>query len=112
MLPDFGVTHALILQGPAGPFMRRFAAELTDHGIEVTKVNFHAGDVLFFPGPDAVAYRGTREAWPVFVEELIQARAIDGVFCFGDCRPLHRAARDVAERLGVSTWAFEESTLR
>ena len=27
-LPQLGCRHALLLQGPAGPFMRRFGAEL------------------------------------------------------------------------------------
>lgn len=112
MLPELGVTHALLLQGPAGPFMRRFAEELVEGGVHVTKVNFHAGDELFFPGPDALAFRGRFEAWPAFVEELIERRGVDGVFVFGDCRPLHRAAIEIFERRGLRVWCFEEGYLR
>lgn len=112
MLPDLGVTHALLLQGPAGPFMRRFAEELEDHGIRATKVNFHAGDVYFFPGPKAVSYRGTFDEWPAFVEQLMEDLGADGVFVFGDMRPLHRMAIDVAKKRGAKVWVFEEGYLR
>ena len=112
MLAELGVTHALLLQGPAGPFMRRLGEELVGAGIRVTKVNFHAGDVLFFPGPYAIPYRGRREDWPAFVDELMEERGIDGLFFFGDCRPLHRMAIEVAERRGAKVWAFEEGYLR
>lgn len=112
MLPDLGATHALLLQGPAGPFMRRFAEDLRDAGIRVTKVNFHAGDVLFFPGPDAVPFRGDRDEWPRFVRDLMEDRGIDAIFLFGDCRPLHRAAIEAAHERGARVWVFEEGYLR
>ena len=67
MLPELGVTHALLLQGPAGPFMRRFAEDLEDAGIRATKVNFHAGDVFFYPGPRALSYRGSVDAFQDWV---------------------------------------------
>lgn len=112
MLPDLGVTSALLLQGPAGPFMRRLAIDLANEGIAVTKVNFHAGDVLFFRGTDAVAFRGTREEWPAFVRELMDERSVDGIFLFGDCRALHRDAIEAARERGARVWVFEEGYLR
>lgn len=112
MLPELGCTHALLLQGPAGPFMRRFSEDLRAHGIDVTKVNFHAGEVLYYRGPTAVAFRGRFEEWPEFVRDLITRRGIDAIFLFGDCRPLHRAAIAVARELGVRVWVFEEGYLR
>ncbi len=112
MIPDLGVSRVLFLQGPAGPFMRRLAAELRAEGIEVTKVNFHAGDQLFYSGPDALAYRGTRAEWPAFVRELMRTRGIDGLFVFGDSRPLHVAAIREGRALGVRVYALEEGYLR
>lgn len=113
MFPDgYCAKHALLLQGPAGPFMRRFAEDLRERGIAVTKVNFHAGEVLFFRGPDAIAFRGTFDEWPRFVRELMEARGVDAIFLFGDCRPLHRAAIEAAHERGASVWVFEEGYLR
>ncbi len=112
MLPDLGVSSALLLQGPAGPFMRRFAEDLRAEGVAATKVNFHAGDVLFFDGPDAVPFRGRAEEWPAFVRELMEERGVDGIFLFGDCRPLHRVAIEAARERGARVWVFEEGYLR
>lgn len=118
-LPELGCRHALLLQGPAGPFMRRFGTELRQAGVRVTKINFHAGDVLFYPGPDALSFRGTLAEWPGYLAELIRERHIDGIFLFGDQRPYHRAAIEVARSLrapcrreGPSVWVFEEGYLR
>ena len=80
--------------------------------MEVTKVNFHIGDVLFYRGPDALAYRGTAADWPRFVRELMLARGVDGLFVFGDCRPMHRAAIAEARLLGVRVYVLEEGYLR
>ncbi|RMH39580.1 MAG: capsular biosynthesis protein, partial [Deltaproteobacteria bacterium] len=112
MLPDFGVTSALLLQGPNGPFFARLAAELRARGARVTKVNFNPGDALFFRGPDAVAYREPMERWPAWCARLMDERGIDGVFLYGDCRPLHRQAIEVARARGAAVWVFEEGYLR
>lgn len=115
-LPDLGVTHALLLQGPAGPFMRRFAQELMAAGIRVTKVNFHAGDRLFFSpsteGANVVPFRGRAADWPAFVERLIATEGIDGLFLFGDGRELHRQAVEVARARDARVWVFEEGYVR
>ncbi|MEZ4326867.1 MAG: hypothetical protein R3B40_16745 [Polyangiales bacterium] len=111
-LPDFGVTHALLLQGPAGPFFLRLGKELRNEGIQVTKVNLHAGDVLFYPGPDAVSYRGELRDFGAWVARVIVERRVDGIFLFGDCRAYHRAAIEAARAAGVAVWVFEEGYLR
>ena len=112
MIPDLGVSRVLLLQGPAGPFMKRFAQELRGSGMEVTKVNFHAGDQFFYSGPDALAFYGDQSEWPAFVRELMRARSIDGLVVFGDCRPLHKAAIEEARKLDVRVFALEEGYLR
>jgi capsule polysaccharide modification protein KpsS len=110
-LPELGVERALLLQGPMGPFFSRFAEDLRAAGIDVLKVHLNAGDSLFYAG-EAVAYRGTLEAWPSFIERLLRERNIDGVFVFGDGRPYHRAAIAAAEALSVPVFVFEEGYLR
>lgn len=111
MFPELGVRRALLLQGPMGPFFWRLAHDMRAKGIEVTKVNLNAGDALFYPS-GAIAYRGTLQAWPDKVRELIRSRSIDAVFVFGDGRPYHRKAIEVAEELGVEVFVFEEGYLR
>lgn len=112
MLDDIACGSALLLQGPNGPFFRRLGAELQQAGARVTKVNFNAGDALFYPGADTVAYRGTPLQWRSFLRSLIEERHIDQVFLFGDGRPYHRVAIELATELGVSVQVFEEGYLR
>jgi capsule polysaccharide modification protein KpsS len=110
--PDFGLSRVLLLQGPNGPFFRRFADELTGRGVEVTKLNFHAGDGFFFNDRRAVAFRGRAEAYPAFLEQLLSERRIEGIYVFGDGRPFHRVAVQLARKLGLKVYVFEEGYLR
>jgi len=95
-----------------GHFFSRVAGHLRRLGAKVSKVNFNAGDELYFPGPDAVPYRGTLAAWPDWFESFVRERQVDVVFLFGDCRPVHRAAIERARAMGLDVWVFEEGYLR
>lgn len=111
MSVELGCKHPLLLQGPPGPFFYRLAAELDAAGLEVDKVNFNAGDELYYPDR-AIAYRGPANEWPKFLRELIVKRGIDAVVLFGDCRPIHKASIQCARELGAEVWVFEEGYLR
>ncbi|MBI2897122.1 MAG: capsular biosynthesis protein [Deltaproteobacteria bacterium] len=112
MLRELGAKRVLFLQGPNGPFFRRFARDLRERGCEVTKVNFCAGDDLFYRGPDVVRFRGRPDEWPDFLRELLAGRRIEAIFLFGDGRPLHRAAVRIATEKGIPFWVLEEGYLR
>src|SRR5205807_4527216 len=103
--------RVLLLQGPVGPFFRRLAARLRAAGAEVHKVNFNGGDWLFYPR-GALNWRGRRRDWADFLQSLIVQRQIDLVLLFGDCRPIHRVARSVAQQYGIQVGAFEEGYIR
>lgn len=108
----FAGERVVLLQGPMGPFFSRLAQELREHGATVTKVNFNAGDALFYRASDAVPFRGAAEQWPAFFRQLLLEAPPRAVFLFGDSRPLHVAAAKVARELGVPVVAFEEGYLR
>jgi capsule polysaccharide modification protein KpsS len=112
VLAELAGRRVLLLQGPAGPFFKRVARHLGRLGCEVTKVNFNSGDDLFYRRPGVVRYRGTREEWPRFLRDLLDARRASAVVLFGDCRPLHRAAIEVLAAAGVDVYVFEEGYLR
>lgn len=103
---------ALLLQGPMGPFFRWLATELKAEGHEVFKINFNAGDEAFYGLSGAYAYRGDLASWPEFLANFLREHAIDRIFLFGDCRPYHLAATEVARREGVAVFVFEEGYLR
>ncbi|MEZ4367146.1 MAG: capsular biosynthesis protein [Kofleriaceae bacterium] len=110
--PQLGCRRALLLQGPVGPFFARLAEDLRRGGAVTTKVNFNAGDALFYRGPDVVAYRGAMAAWPAAARALMLERRIDAVYLFGDKRPIHVAALAAARELDIPVWVFEEGYLR
>jgi capsular polysaccharide export protein len=109
-IKTFAGRRVLLLQGPVGPFFRRFADDLTSAGCEVHKINFNAGDWVFYPNGEP--YRGRMEDWPAWIATRLQDLRIDLVFLFGDCRPIHRSAHEVAKRLGIEVCVFEEGYLR
>ncbi len=102
----------LLLQGPVGPFFKRFAKELTANGHSVFKINFNGGDRLYFGDRGAFNFRGTRDEWPHYLETKLRELKIDRIYLFGDCRHYHDVAKVVAGRLGVALYVFEEGYLR
>ena len=112
MLSRFADKNVLLLQGPLGPFFKRFARDLEEHGATVTKVNFCGGDTFFFRGKNVIKYRDTLYNWPDFLKQLIQTLNISTIALLGDCRPYHIRAKTVATELGVEFYSFEEGYLR
>jgi capsule polysaccharide modification protein KpsS len=102
----------LLLQGPIGPFFFRLATELTDRGFRVHKVNLNGGDKLFYKHPGAIDYAGELQHWDAFLERLIINKKIGRIYLYGDCRVYHRIAREVAKRLDVRVFVFEEGYIR
>jgi len=103
--------RVLLLQGPVGPFFNNLAHDLRRVGAEVFKVNFNAGDWLFYRR-DSQSFKGSLEEWHVELPRLLQHHCIDTVLLFGDCRPVHSKVRALAERLGIAVGVFEEGYLR
>lgn len=109
-ISSFRGKRILLLQGPLGPFFQRLARDLEWAGAKVCKVNFNGGDWFF--SREGIPFRSRMEEWPVFFEQLLDEREIDIVLFFGDCRPLHRAAHEIAQRRGVDIGVFEEGYIR
>lgn len=105
----------LLLQGPVGSFFRHLSGWLTEkHGKTVHKFNFNAGDEYFYPENIAhtSAYTGTYDDFPAHLKDYIRLHRIQAVVCFGDTRPYHVLAREVAEDCQAGFWAFEEGYFR
>jgi capsular polysaccharide export protein len=102
----------LFLQGMATRFFERLGRALSERGHAVHRVNFNGGDRAFWRLSQAADFCGRPEDWPEFLDQLIVDRAISDVILFGDCRPMHRAAIRVAERLSLRIHVVEEGYLR
>jgi capsular polysaccharide export protein len=103
--------RVLFLQGPVGPFFTRLGRALEQVGATVYKIDFNGGDWLYSPR-NSIAFRGRPEEWPAFLEKVLVELRIDVVSLFGDCRPMHRVAHEVADRLGLEIGVYEEGYIR
>lgn len=104
--------HVLLLQGKMGSFFSHFATFLSQQDIQVTKVNFNAGDAYFYRHQPAFNFTGKQSELNDWLDALIDKQQIDAVVCFGDCRPHHLIARKLLKRKGLSLYVFEEGYLR
>ncbi|MGD9687323.1 MAG: hypothetical protein AB7U43_10175 [Desulfobacter sp.] len=101
----------LLLQGPMGPFFRRLADDLLVAGAAlVDKVNFNGGERYYFPA--AIDYNGPLSEFGRFLNNLISKSSYDKIVLFGDTRPMHLIARQVAAEHGIKLVVFEEGYLR
>ena len=101
----------LFLQGLATPFFRELAEDMRRRGTNVDRVNFRAGDRLWWSGP-AVDYCEAPENLPGFYGRLFRERGYTDVVLFGDMRPVHRPLHAVAASHGARVHVFEEGYIR
>lgn len=104
----------LLLQGPVGPFFRHLANWLQANGKTVHKFNFNAGDEYFYPQDRAhtTAYTRPYTDFPAVLEDYIAQHPVSAIVCFGDTRPYHIQAHQIADKHQIDFWAFEEGYFR
>jgi capsular polysaccharide export protein len=102
----------LFLQGPMGPFFRKLVRKLRDKGARAYKINFNGGDQWYSRGIDATSFTGSASEWPQFLRQFVSDNKVSSICVYGDCRRYHRAARVVADELGLGFYAFEEGYIR
>jgi capsular polysaccharide export protein len=100
------------LQGLSTPFFARLAGAIAARGHRVEKINLSGGDRLFWPRLGAVDYRGRFADWRSFLGMFLHERGVSDVVLFGDCRPYHRIAVDLARSRGIAVHVFEEGYFR
>jgi len=115
--PDRKAPHrVLFLQGLATPFYAALAAKLAKAGHTVHRVHFCGGDWAF-RGKDTEhvshhLYGGKIDELPTFYHALVEEHDIDIIIVFGDCRPVHEPAREMATELGLQFFALDEGYIR
>lgn len=102
----------LLLQGPMGPFFAELASWLESKGREAVNVVFNGGDHFYCRQRSVLHYTQTPAQFAHWLKEVWQTYPFDTLVCFGDCRPLHQAARQWANAKGLRFLAFEEGYLR
>lgn len=103
----------LFLQGVNSPFFADLAEALKADGQSVQRVNFTAGDCVFWRrNGSAVRCKLPAQDLQAFFASYLAMHAISDLVLFGDERPVHKAAIQVAKQLGVRTHVFEEGYFR
>ena len=102
----------LFLQGHPSTFARHLGVALEQAGCRVLRINFCFGDWVYWLGRPAVNYRGRFADWEAFVREFIVREQVTDVLYYGDCKPYHRVAADVAKELDVRAMTYEFGYLR
>lgn len=108
----------LFLQGPPGPFFLQLARALAAQGAQVQRILLNGGDEYDWPadtclsGHKPTCFRAPATRWPLFVDKFLRENAITDLVLFGDCRPLHLVAHQMARISGVAVHVFEEGYIR
>ncbi|WP_454674223.1 capsule biosynthesis protein [Achromobacter pestifer] len=102
----------LFLQGVCSPFFRRLALSLQHAGHRVRKVNYAAGDRVYWRMANAISYRRSRGELLHFYQQQFTEHGITDIVLFGDCRPVHRPAIELARNSGINVHVFEEGYFR
>lgn len=103
--------HLLFLQGMPGPSLRRIARRLREQGHHISRVNFNGGDWFDWRW-SGDCFRRRPEEFGDWLEALAKRRTITDFVLFGDRRPLHVAAINVALRLEIDIHVIEEGYIR
>lgn len=102
----------LFLQGPCTPFFPQLAVRLEAAGHVVHRVNFCAGDALYWGTRRSWRFGGEVNQLPDFLEGIYRRHGITDQILFGDRRPVHRPAVEHGAACGVRTHVFEEGYFR
>lgn len=102
----------LFLQGVCSPFFPRLGDALVRLGHAVHKINYCAGDSLYWRKKNATAFRGQMDRLPAFYANQFSKHAITDIVLFGDCRPVHMPAVQLAKAQNVRVHVFEEGYFR
>jgi len=114
MKPAAQMTRSfLFLQGPHGPFFAVLAGMVRRAGASARRVGFNAGDAMFWPDRASyIAYRGTLDEWPDRFAEIVSRHGVTDLVLYGDTRPIHARAVQIARAQGLTVHVFEEGYLR
>jgi capsular polysaccharide export protein len=113
-MPAHGANAPLVvlLQGPVGPFFKRFAERLRERGHRVLKVDFNIGDAWQSRRSSAFLFRDTSEQWQIWFRNFLTGHRPKCVVLFGDQRIYHRHAIAACKDHNVDVWCIEEGYIR
>lgn len=109
LINQFNNENILFLQGPLGPFFKRFSRCLAKNNM-IFKINFTAGDFVFYPSK--YNYKGDLKNLKAYLNNFYEENNITCIILFGDTRPIHEIAINLAKKIKIKIYVFEEGYLR
>ncbi len=106
----------LLLQGVASPFFSELEKALNDAGAKALKINFNGGDLLsgrfFSTALKHINFRKEISELPDFYQKVFDKYQISDIILFGDTRPVHTPAIQLAKQNNINIHVFEEGYAR
>ncbi|WP_085826713.1 capsule biosynthesis protein [Roseovarius gaetbuli] len=103
----------LFLQGPHGPFFQKLGQMLRRANAEVWRVGFNAGDQAFWRDRKAyIPFTGCAADWPATFRQILSDKNITDIVLYGDTRPIHAQAVEIAREAGLTVHVYEEGYMR
>lgn len=102
----------LFLQGPHGSYFSRLADALRARKHRALRININGGDKIDWPGEGATDYHGTFRNWPLFFDDFIVNNEVTDLILYGDCRPYHASAHNMARLRDLRVHVMEEGYIR
>ncbi|MEQ9261032.1 MAG: capsular biosynthesis protein [Roseovarius sp.] len=103
----------LFLQGPHGPFFEKLARMIRRTGAEAWRVGFNAGDGFFWRDRRSyIPFLEEAACWPERFREIVAEKGVTDLVLYGDVRPIHAQAVEIAKAAGLTVHVFEEGYMR
>ena len=102
----------LFLQGPHGPFFRQLSKMLRKTGADTIRVGFNKGDEIFWGPDNFIAFTQDLTQWPDTFSNIVTKHTITDVVLYGDTRPIHKQAIEIAQARNITIHVFEEGYMR
>ncbi|WP_428738923.1 capsule biosynthesis protein [Sulfurimonas sp.] len=112
IIGDVKGKNILLLQGPMGDFFNTLDHKFMDHGAKTFRIGLNAGDEFFADVNHFTPFKGRIEEWESFISEFYATHEIDMIFVFGDCRFYQSQAINIAKKMNIRAFVFEEGYIR
>lgn len=102
----------VLLQGPVGPFFRNLRRLLERRDFNAWRICFNAADNFYSDRKNRINFSGNLVDWCEWFRDFVAYFQPDMIIFFGSEREIHRAAKDIADEIGIKVLSLEEGYIR
>jgi len=104
--------NVLLLQGPMGNFFKKLDDFLRAQNYLTYIIGFNLGDYFYSNKDNYFAFKGKKEDWEQYIRNFLKKKQIDKIVLFGDCRFYQKKTIQIAKKMNIDTYVFEEGYIR